>query len=115
MAENTGKIKPGEIRNPSGRPKKGESLMEILRQKLDDTIPKSKSTYKDMVVMRLIQLANNGDLGALKYLFDRMEGSPRQQLEHTGADGGPIAIQMSPTERKQRLAEIEKELSRVRS
>ena len=90
MAVNAGKIKPGEVRNPKGRPKKGDSLIEILRSKLDENIPKSKSAYKDMVVMRLIQLANNGDLGALKYIFDRIEGSPRQQLEHTGADGGPI-------------------------
>jgi hypothetical protein len=115
MAENRGKIKPGEVRNPRGRPKKGETLIEILRSKLDEKIPKSQSAYKDMVVMRLIQLANSGDLGALKYIFDRMEGSPRQAVEHTGADGGPIEVDMNPAERKKRIAEIQAEITRIRS
>lgn len=36
------------------------------------------------------QAAAEGDLQAMKEIGDRIDGKPKQQLEHTGADGGPI-------------------------
>jgi hypothetical protein len=33
---------------------------------------------------RLIAMAEGGDLGAIREIFDRLEGKPRQAVEHSG-------------------------------
>lgn len=79
--------------NRKGRPKKGMSMNEILRDLVDEETINYKGgviSVKEAVGRKIIELGIQGDLAALKYLYDRLEGSPRQQLEHTGADGGPI-------------------------
>ena len=35
-------------------------------------------------MMRLIAMAEAGDLGAIREIFDRLEGKPRQSMEHSG-------------------------------
>lgn len=37
-------------------------------------------------------LFQNNDLGYFKELGDRIDGKPKQQIEASGADGGPIVI-----------------------
>lgn len=61
--------------NPGGpgRPPKGESLTEALKAKAD------KQELADI----LIGLAKQGDLAALKYVYDRIDGSPRQTIDQT--------------------------------
>jgi hypothetical protein len=81
--------------NRKGRPKKGMSMCEILRDLVDEETINYKGgviSVKEAVGRKIIELGIQGDLSALKYLFDRLEGSPRQAVEHTGADGGPILI-----------------------
>jgi len=34
--------------------------------------------------------ANDGDISAMTFLADRLDGKPAQQLQHTGADDGPV-------------------------
>ena len=46
----------------------------------------------DDLADKLLALAYEGDLGALKELGDRLEGKPGQAIELTGADGGPVTI-----------------------
>ena len=36
--------------------------------------------------------ALDGDIAAMKELFDRLDGKPKQQIEATGADDGPLRI-----------------------
>jgi hypothetical protein len=43
---------------------------------------------------KLVQLAENGDLAALKEVADRLEGKAVQQVEASGPEGGPIQHQM---------------------
>lgn len=44
---------------------------------------------------KLIELAAEGDMQAIKELGDRIDGKPKQQTEITGAEGGPIAHSVS--------------------
>ena len=46
----------------------------------------------DELAEKLITLAEQGDLGALKELGDRFEGKPAQRVEMTGPDGGPMSF-----------------------
>ena len=67
--------KPGQSGNPNGRPPKGDALTDILRQKID----------KDIIADKLIEiaLADGGDLAALKYIYDRIDGRPKETIEQT--------------------------------
>jgi uncharacterized protein YjhX (UPF0386 family) len=60
------------------------------------------------------QLLKNGCTGSIFWLKNH-KWHDQQKLEHTGADGGPIEIDMNPAERKKRIAEIQAEITRIRS
>ena len=75
--------KKGEVRNPNGR-KKGvknvkTTLKKFLDAKIDFKNPLTKknetATAYDIVAIRLVVKAMNGDLKAMKELYDRLEGS----------------------------------------
>ncbi len=72
----SGSWKPGQSGNPKGRAKRGETMTDALKVKAD----------KDEIADKLIALANDGDLAALKYIYDRIDGKPRESvdIEHSG-------------------------------
>ncbi len=75
MRDENGRFVPGESGNPDGRPPKEESLTEILRSKID----------KDAIAEKLIQIAmEKEDLAALKYIYDRIDGKPKEKHEVEG-------------------------------
>lgn len=43
------------------------------------------------------QLFDAKDLGYFKELGDRLDGKPKQQIEATGADGGPVRFVVEGT------------------
>ena len=70
--------------NPHGRPRKGATLTEALeralRKKGDDGKKKS-----DALAATLIELAiKERNITAIKYVFDRLDGKPRESVELTG-------------------------------
>jgi len=73
--DENGRVVSGVL-NPNGRPPKGESLTEVLRERLD----------KEEIADRLIALAMDGDVPALKYIYDRIDGRPKESvsMEHKG-------------------------------
>lgn len=75
--------------NREGRPKKGETLTDALREyaeQKDVEYNKNKISRKQALSQKLWQMALNGDLQAMKYIYDRIDGTPRQtvlnQLQH---------------------------------
>lgn len=42
------------------------------------------------IAERLLDKAAEGDVAAMKEVGDRLDGKPRQAIEHTGEGGGPI-------------------------
>lgn len=90
MAENKGKIKKGEVRNPNGRPKKGETLTDILREHCDKMITEKsggKVAIKIALARKMVAMALSGDMAAIRYVYDRIDGLPKQALEHSGEIG----------------------------
>lgn len=68
-----GMFAPGNKGGP-GRPPKGECLTDILREKVD----------KEAIAERLIELAmERGDITALKYIYDRIDGKPVETVDQT--------------------------------
>jgi len=64
--------------NRQGRPKKGTAFTDILNTKLDDE-NKSGLLRREAVAEKLIMLAEGGDIAAIKYIMDRVDGKPTQK------------------------------------
>jgi hypothetical protein len=65
--------------NRNGRPKKGAALTDILNYKLD-LVHKSGKLKREAIAEKLIEAALNGDLAAVKYIFDRVDGRPKETV-----------------------------------
>jgi len=64
----------GKSGNPAGRPRSA-LLTDALRKRLAETNDLTK------IVSSLISKAKKGDLEAVKIIFDRLEGKPRQFID----------------------------------
>lgn len=72
-----------EDRNKNGRPKKDLSMVDILKQELKKVDPKLKLKYKRIIAKQLVILASNGNTKALREVFDRIDGRPKQSVDVT--------------------------------
>jgi ribosomal protein L17 len=73
--------KKGQSGNPGGRPKRGETMTDLLREKLEThKTTRDKKTRKEKILEQVITLAEAGDLPAIKYIFDRMDGKPIETI-----------------------------------
>ena len=89
MSENTQKrkaprsaFKPGVSGNPGGRPR--SELNKVLANYL---LKKSENgkTYTELLVVRLIEIAvGRGDMDAIEFIWDRLEGKVPLPMEHKG-------------------------------
>ena len=81
-------FKKGESGNPNGRPKKGQTITDLIRENLDKVdIELDNGTFvtgKEALVDRLKELAIRGDMTAIKYIIDRMDGPVKQELSFSG-------------------------------
>jgi hypothetical protein len=102
--------------NRKGRPRKGQSLTDILDWALDQKRKiKNEETGEDkslllrqMLAQRLIHKAvDEGDVPAIKYIFDRLDGKPKETVEVTEKRDD---IPQDPEERRALAEQIEKEL-----
>jgi hypothetical protein len=74
-------FKPGNCANPNGRPPKGEALTDVLKSKVD----------KEAIAEKLIEIAlEKGDITALKYIYDRIDGTPTQTIKQQITEENPI-------------------------
>lgn len=96
-------IKKGEVRNPTGRPKGMRGLTKRLRelidtdgyisienvQELDEDGEITGKIFKnarillprlDVIIMAAMKKAIGGDIRATEFIFDRIEGKPKQQI-----------------------------------
>lgn len=78
---------PGHTANPNGRPPKGYSITEMMREMLAN-----EPELKKALGQAIIDKAKTGDTQAIKLLWNYMDGMPIQGVEHTGEGGGPIVI-----------------------
>ncbi len=67
--------KKGQSGNPGGRAKKGQTITDLIKQKLD----------RGKFVDQLLTLAYLGDLNAMKMVMNYTDGMPVQPLQHSGA------------------------------
>jgi len=85
-------FKKGMVANPKGRPKKQDCIRDMLREELAGTVEVNGETITkaQFIAKKAFALAATGDLAAIKYLSDQVDGAPKQAVELSGKDGGPI-------------------------
>ena len=113
-----GKFEPGKSGNPNGRPKGVPNTATRLQRFLNATMrgknPVTKEdedfTVAELMDLKQIQKALNGDTAAWEKILDRMEGKAMQRNEHSGVGGSAIEINTGSltTEEKRRLLELSK-------
>lgn len=82
---------PGVSGNPKGRPKREWTWAGLLEEIGENVEPKSKKKFKELVGRKLWVMAANGDAVAIKEIFNRMDGMPKQSTDLTSG-GKPIPI-----------------------
>jgi hypothetical protein len=96
--------RPQDI-NRNGRPKKEHCLTDLLKEALDQEHNETGKTKKQMIIDKMYELANEGDVAILKYMFDRIDGKPLQQIETKTIEEEVDLSRYSEQELKQ-LAEL---------
>jgi hypothetical protein len=83
--------KPGETRNPGGRPKK---LSRILDAVLSEKIPhdKKRRTRARKFVESVLDRATKRSDSLAKEVFERSDGKVQTQIEMSGPDGAAIPL-----------------------
>lgn len=103
--------------NRKGRPKKGETFTDVIEIELNKKNVQLKTengveliSGKEAVVRKLINLAVvDESFPAIKYLMDRMDGSPRQSVSVSRSDDG----EMTPQEINEWIGRYERELAEL--
>jgi len=67
---------PGQSGNPVGRPKKEFSLTAGMKEYLAEKDPEKKKQRKDILIEKTFQMAQKGDIAAIKLLWNYLDGMP---------------------------------------
>ena len=73
-------FKPGISGNPKGRPRRGEAITDLLRVKIEEKTPEKNISRKERIIEKLISMSESGNLEAIRYLINRLDGSPVAQV-----------------------------------
>lgn len=79
-------IKKGEVRNPTGRPKKGFAISDILNEIGKEKVTKQSTGERIEKRIALMQkvyaMALAGDMSAINFVADRTEGKAVDRILH---------------------------------
>jgi hypothetical protein len=87
MTTGDGKWKPGQSGNPHGRPKKGFTLREVLRNKIN----------RDAIVDRLLADALAGDTRAMRMVLAYHDGLPATMAPDEGQVAAIAPVVLLPS------------------
>jgi hypothetical protein len=88
-------FEPGKSGNPNGRPPRDLVLSDLARKRVNEEVfiedaggNKIKTTAKEAIIQRVIQMAMAGDKWAINQLWDRLEGQATQFIVGDMTDSG---------------------------
>lgn len=76
--------KKGKSGNNDGRPLKEESLTYLMKTFLQNIPEGQKETYKEIFIKKTYKMAINGDIAAIKLIWNYVDGMPKEAVEHSG-------------------------------
>ena len=77
----------GTSGNPAGRPPKKQSLTELLND-YGDQPADDKLSRKEALAAKVWELSLAGDMTAIRYIYDRIDGKPLPAQESQVQEGG---------------------------
>lgn len=72
-----GRWVPGRSGNPYGRPRGAVGLTTTIREELERLADDGR-TFREMLAERVVAMALAGDIRAIAFVADRVEGKPRE-------------------------------------
>lgn len=82
-------FKKGQSGNPKGRPPKDWTMTSLIREALEES-NETKVPRNKIIARKLAELAEKGDMQAIKEINNRLDGMPKQSVEHSGQVVIPI-------------------------
>ena len=86
--------------NRKGRPKKGSSFADALRYEVDQMKEQPDGKGKELalrgIAKKVLELATNGDIQAIKLVAAYLDGLPRQSVDTTLTGNMNISIGSPP-------------------
>lgn len=76
MSNKATRFKPGQSGNPNGRPPKGYSITEMMKEMLNSK-PEVKKRLGEVIAAKALE----GDISAIKTLWQYMDGMPKQSVD----------------------------------
>lgn len=75
---------PGVSGNPAGRPKGSFSLVEMIKNKLQEQAKDKDKTYAEYFIDQLIKkTVVDGDVPMMRDILNRVDGMPQQKVDMT--------------------------------
>jgi hypothetical protein len=71
IRDEKGRFLKGSIANPTGRPKKGTALADVMRDILE-----TEPDLKNGIIRVLLEGARRGDIAFIREVLDRIDGRP---------------------------------------
>lgn len=105
-------FKPGVSGNPAGKPKGTRSMGTILREMMSEEVSvlengqQVRKPFADIIIRKLIKKANEGNIQAIREIFDRVDGKVGQEIELSSPDNSPRFVVI--VKNKQTAKEVEK-------
>jgi len=107
-------FKPGQSGNPKGRPKgvpnAATRMKRFLELEINGKNPITKAdeqfTVAELMDLKIIAKAMNGDLQAWEKINDRLEGKAKQTTEHSGEIKQNINLDSLSLEEKRKALEL---------
>jgi hypothetical protein len=79
--DENGRIKPGSVLNPNGKPKGTKHLSTILSESLQEASGKGDITNQEVIIQKVMDMAKSGDIRAIELVWNRIEGKSPLVLE----------------------------------
>ena len=83
-----GRIQPGSVLNPGGKPKGTKHLSTILAESLSEASGEELTTDQEIIIRKVIDMAKKGDMRAIALVWDRIEGKVMQSIHNINQDVG---------------------------
>jgi len=94
MGKSSTSVKPGQVLNPNGRPKKAWTMASLIRDAAEEE-DENGVPRKVAIAKKLAELAAKGEMVAVKEFNQRMDGMPIQKNILAGDEENPISIDVA--------------------
>ena len=90
MAKTHTSWKAGQSGNLKGRPLKKDSITHLMNEFLKKKPKGQKVTYKEIFIKKAFKKAIDGDIPAMKLIWNYIDGLPTQNVNLGGQGDNPI-------------------------